>query len=231
MKKLGIIGGIGPESTIEYYRLIIRNYQRKLNTKEYPEMLIHSINMTGMLRHVFAEELDQLVALLVEKVNVLEKAGADFAVLASNTPHLVFEQLNKIVNLPMISIVDATCQVIAQKGQTKLALLGTKSTMSEGFYQKTGEKHGIEMFIPSEPQQDYVHEKYMGELVFNRILPQTKQELMKIIRELQDRHGVQGVILGGTELPLILQQSDFEDLVVYDTTQIHVGRIVDVMVE
>lgn len=229
MNKIGIIAGIGPASTIEYYNFIIQGFRERLSTKDYPEMLLHSINMTEMLDYVFKGELDELVGFLKEKVQVLEETGVDYVALASNTPHLVFDKLAEAVDVPMISIVEETCQVIAESKLTKVGLLGTKSTMSMGFYQRVGAKQGIEIVIPGEKQQDYVHEKYMGELVFNEIKAETKRGLVEIVDKLQADEGIEGIILGGTELPLILKQEDFHSLKVFNTTKIHVNAILDKM--
>ncbi|MCE7991669.1 MAG: amino acid racemase [Roseivirga sp.] len=231
MKKLGIIAGIGPESTIQYYRSIISQYQEKLNTKDYPEITLHSINMTKMLNYVFQEDLDGLVAFLQARVQVLEKAGANLAVLASNTPHIVFDELAKKVNIPLISIVKETCKYVAGKGLKRVSLFGTQSTMSKGFYQKKAGLHGLEIIAPGKNQQAYIHDKYMNELVFDDINPETKKRLVSIAQGQIESDNIQGLILGGTELPLILKQEDFPNLQVFDTTQIHVQSIVKRMTE
>lgn len=229
MKKIGIIGGIGPESTVEYYRLLIKLYRERLDTNQYPEIIIHSINMTEMLNCVFNNRLDDLVEFLKRKINTLEKSDVDYIVLASNTPHLVFDKLSESVNTEMISIVEETSKAIKKTGFEKVGLLGTKSTMSKGFYQKSGEKNGIKIVIPNEENQNYIHEKYMGELVFNEIVPETKKRLIQIINELYFNENIEGIILGGTELPLILKQEDFDNLIVFNTTEIHVNAILNKM--
>lgn len=229
MNKIGIIAGIGPASTIEYYNFIIRGFRERLSTKDYPEMLLHSINMTEMLSYVFKGELEKLVDFLKEKIQVLEASGVDYIALASNTPHLVFDELSQAVDTKMISIVEETCKVIGESGLKKVGLLGTKSTMSMGFYQSVGAKQGIEIVIPDEKQQDYVHEKYMGELVFNEIKEETKLRLIGIVDKLKEEENIEGIILGGTELPLILKQEDFHRLKVFNTTEIHVNAILDKM--
>lgn len=231
MKKPAIIGGIGPESTIEYYRQIIRQYQEKLNTRDYPEVLIHSINMTKMLELVFSNQLDRLVAFLMERISVVEKAGADFVAIASNTPHLVFDQLVKQVHIPMISILEETCKAISKNNFRRVGLFGTKSTMSSGIYHRAAEKHEIIVCIPSGPEQDFIHDKYMSELVYNIIKPETKSALIEIVRKLHREENIEGLILGGTELPLILNQEDFQDIHIFDTTRIHVKSIVEMMVK
>jgi len=230
MKKLGLIGGVGPESSIEYYRLIIKRFQEKLNTKDYPEMIINSINMTEMLGYVFNNQLDLLIDFLCEKIQALESSGVDFIAIASNTPHLVFDQLVERVNTPLISVVEETCKEICVKKMTRVGLFGTKSTMTNGFYTQVANRFGINIVIPPVEAQDYIHEKYMAELVFNKIRAETKEKLIEYVHALQAKENIQGLILGGTELPLILSQQDFSDLEILDTTKIHVEAIVTKMI-
>jgi aspartate racemase len=231
MKKIGLIGGVGPESSIEYYRLIIKRFQDRLGTKDYPEMIINSINMTEMLSYVFNNQLDKLVDFLSDRIKTLELSGVDYGAIASNTPHVVFDRLAERVTIPLISIVEETCKEINNRKIKRVGLFGTKSTMTNGFYNRVAERFGIEIFIPESVKQDYIHGKYMTELVFNKILPDTKQQLIQIVRELKEKESIQGLILGGTELPLILSQSDFNDIEILDTTKIHVESIVTKMIE
>jgi len=231
MKKIGLIGGVGPESSIEYYRLIIKRFQDRLKTKDYPEIIINSINMTEMLRYVFNNQLDELVEFLAERILILEKSGADYGAIASNTPHIVFDKLAERVKIPLISIVEETCKEIALNKLKRLGLFGTKSTMINGFYNKVAERYGIEIITPTSDKQDYIHNKYMSELVFNKIIPETKEQLVRIVHDLKEKNSIEGLILGGTELPLILKQSDFGDIVIFDTTRIHVEGIVSKMIE
>ena len=229
MNKIGIIGGIGPESTISYYRLLIERFQSRLNTNQYPEILLHSINMTKMLSYLSNDQLDELVIFLKRKIAVLEKSEVEFVAIASNTPHIVFDELVKVVNVKMISIVEETCKTIIESGLTKVGLLGTKFTMRQGFYQKVGDNNGIKIVVPNEEDQNFVHDKYMGELVFNRVNPDTKRRLIDVINTLEADEHIEGIVLGGTELPLILDQNDFQKLKVFNTTEIHVNAILDKM--
>lgn len=231
MNKIGIIGGIGPASTAIYYRQIISQYQEKLKTENYPEFLIHSINMTEMLSYAFDLKLNKLTGFLAEKVRVLEKAGCDYGVLASNTPHIVFDDLQETVNLPLISIVTETCKAAQKVNLKRVALFGTKSTMTAGFYAEKANEYGFEIILPDSDEQDFIHFKYMSELVQNMILPETKAALFGIIDRLYETHTVDGLILGGTELSLILEQSDYPFVRFLDTTKIHVKAIVDKMTE
>jgi aspartate racemase len=226
INKIGVIGGIGPESSIEYYRLIIKRFQEIEVTTEYPEFIIQSVNMTEMLGYVFDKKLDQLVDFLVERINILQKVGVEYVAIASNTPHIVFEKLSEKVSIPLISIVEETCKNVAAEKIKRVGLLGTKSTMSSGFYNSVAEQHNIQVVIPSVEDQDYIQNKYMSELVFNTILPDTKNKLIEIIKKIKKEDLIEGLILGGTELPLIIKQTDFSDIKIFDTTKIHVESIV-----
>ena len=192
MKRIGIIGGIGPESTIDYYRLIVKRYQERLGTKDYPDIMISSINMTEMLGYVFTNQLDRLVDFMVYKIEGLERTGVDYVAIASNTPHIVFDRIAERVQIPLISIVEETCKVVLDRKIKKVGLMGTKSTMTNDFYQKVAERYGIEIVIPETGQQDYIHTKYMSELLFNRIVPETKEQLIGIAGELQAKESIEG---------------------------------------
>jgi len=231
MKKLGLIGGVGPESSVEYYRLLIKRFQERLDTKDYPEMIINSINMTEMLSYVFNNQLDKLIDFLSDRIESLELSGVDFAAIASNTPHIVFEKLSERISIPLISIVEETSKEINNKKLHRVGLFGTKSTMTNGFYNKVAEGYGIDIIIPDSDGQDFIHDKYMSELVFNKIIPDTKKHLIQMVKELKDKKSIQGLILGGTELPLILKQSDFDDIEIFDTTKIHVESIITEMIK
>ena len=187
--------------------------------------------MTEMLGYVFTNQLDRLVDFMVYKIEGLERTGVDYVAIASNTPHIVFDRIAERVQTPLISIVEETCKVVLDRKIKKVGLMGTKSTMTNGFYQKVAERYGIEIVIPETGQQDYIHTKYMSELLFNRIVLETKEQLIGIAGELQAKESIEGLILGGTELPLILKQADFAYLEIFDTTIIHVESIVDRMLE
>ncbi len=231
MKKFGLIGGIGPESTAKYYQKIIDAYRKRLSTEEYPDFLISSINMTEMLRFVFTNNHDGLTNFLNQHLTELQRFGVEFSAIASNTPHIVFDELRELSGLHLISIVEETCKAIKLNGIKRVGLFGTQSTMEAGFYQSNAEKHNFEIVVPDKEQRDFIHAKYFEELVFNKLDPTTKSNLIKIANELKDKNEIRGLILGGTELSLILNQSDFEDLVVFDTTQIHVESIVTEMIK
>jgi aspartate racemase len=231
MKNMGIIAGIGPESTIVYYRSIIKQFQERLTTKDFPELTLQSINLKKMLDYVSSNNLEGLSHYLEQHIKTLENAGANYIAFASNTPHIVFDKLVQKIETPMISIVTETCKYISATKVKRVGLLGSKSTMNAGFYQKTGKAYGLEIIIPKEDDLDYIHHKYMNEIIFNNIIPKTKRRFIEITEDLKEKEHIEGIILGGTELPFILKQEDFTDLQVFDTTQIHVASIVRKMLE
>lgn len=226
MKKIGLIGGVGPESTIAYYRLLIKRYQQALGTNDFPSLLINSINMTRMVSLLPIEKHNDFVDFLYDEVKVLKDAGMDYVAITSNTPHIVFNELQQRCEVPLISIVQETCKIIRSQACKKVILLGTKSTMTGGFYNLEGMKYDVEIISPHLEQQDYIHDKYFNELVMNIIKEETKNELIKIVNELINESNSEGIILGGTELPLILSQDDFSDIQVFDSASIHVDSII-----
>jgi aspartate racemase len=221
MKTLGIIGGIAPESTIEYYRLIIASYRAHKQDGNYPPLIINSINLKKMLALIGANELAEVTQYLLGEVRKLAHAGADFGLLASNTPHVVFEDIQRLSPIPLISIVQATCQVAQALGLKKVGLLGTSFTMQGRFYPELFSRHGIEIIVPELNDQGYIHDKYMGELVNGIFLPETREGLLEIVERLREMDKIQGLILGGTELPLILRDVIDSGIPFLDTTKIH----------
>jgi len=227
MKTSGIIGGIGPESTIEYYRQIISLYRERKADGGYPQIVINSINMTEMLDMIAAGQLVEVTTYLTGEVKKLADAGADFGLLASNTPHIVFDQIRDGSPIQMISIVEETCKKVRSLGLDQAGLFGTKFTMQGPTYTRVFSKHGINIIVPNPDDQNYIHEKYMSEFVNGIILDETKARLLEIVGALKEEQQIQGLILGGTELPLILQDTDDPDIPFLDTTRIHVEAVVD----
>ena len=229
MKTLGIIGGIAPESTIEYYRKIVASYLKREASGNYPQIIINSIDMSKMLTLIGNGDLEAVSHYLACEVKKLENAGAEFAVLASNTPHIVFDRVRALSQLPLISIVEVTAQKIVDAGLKKVALFGTKFTMQGEFYTEALSRNGIEVITPDEADQAFIHDKYMGELVKGIIMDQTRTGLSAVIDRMKKQNGIQGLILGGTELPLILNPENVASIHVFDTTEIHVESIMEVL--
>jgi aspartate racemase len=226
-KVIGIIGGIAPASTVDYYQSIISGYLKRTGTNQYPSILINSINMTKMLGYVAEKQFDLLVKYLNEEIDKLKAGGADFAVLTSNTPHIVFDELRQTSTLPLISIVETTIAYSRIRGFKKLGLFGTKSTMQSGFYQKGAAKENIEIFIPGVEDQDYIHNHYMNEFVKGIFKDDVRTKLVEIALKLKDDYNISGLILGGTEIPLILKPENLPELELINTTLVHVESILD----
>lgn len=227
MKSLGIIGGIGPESTVEYYRTILRLYHERHGDADSPAVLINSIDVRRLLHLVDIGDLAELRRYLLTELGRLKAADADAAILAANTPHIVFAEVARESPLPMISIVGATCDRARSLGLKRLGLLGTRFTMSGGFFERVFTPAGIEITVPTEDEQRYLHEKYTQELLRNVFTRQTRDGVIRVITRLQERDGIDGVILGGTELPLLLNEATGLSLPLLDTTHIHAQAAVD----
>ncbi len=226
MKSVGIIGGIAPESTIEYYRLILARHRERRRDAGNPSIIINSIDLHRMLAMIGANELDRVTVYLTAEIARLAAAGAEFAVFASNTPHIVFTAVARASSIPMISIVEAAAGEVKRRGARKVGLLGTRFTMQGRFYPEVFAEHGIEVVAPQGDDQSYVHDKYMSELVNASFLPETRAGLLAVVDRLRDQHAIDGIILGGTELPLILREVEYRGMPFFDTTRIHVEEIV-----
>jgi aspartate racemase len=226
MKTLGMIGGIGPESTVDYYRSILAAYGEQRPDGSSPSIIINSIDLQKGLRFLGNNDLDGLTNYLSYEIRRLAGAGADFGVLAANSPHIIFDELRKQSPIPLLSIVEATCNHAKAAGLTNLALLGTAFTMQGRFYPEVFSRENIKLVTPQPDEQAYIHDKYLGELVKGVFLPETRQQLLAIINRMKERDHIAGVILAGTELPLILRSPDKPPVPFLDTTQIHVQAIV-----
>jgi aspartate racemase len=226
MKTIGIIGGIGPESTIEYYRQIIASYRQRRHDGSYPVIIINSIDMKKMLDLIEANELARLTDYLLREVQKLAKAGADLGLLASNSPHIVFDELSSQSPILLLSIVEAACEATKKLGLKRVGLLGTRFSMQGQYYPDVFSKEGITLITPGVAEQVYIHDKYMNELVSGVILSETRERLLAIVERLKAQEGIEGLILGGTELPLILREEAYSGIPVLDTTRIHVERVV-----
>ena len=230
MKTIGIIGGIGPESTIDYYRKIVAAYCESDVSGNYPQIIINSINMNEMLKLIGANKFNDIADNLVVEFEKLAAAGADFGILASNTPHIVFDKVRDSSALPLISIVEVTCNKVKEIGLQRVALFGTKFTMNGGFYDQVFSQLNIQVFTPNDIDQSFIHEKYLEELVKGNIQDETKSKLLDIASKMKKKQDIQGLILGGTELSLILQNGDAPGIHIVDTTDAHVESILKALI-
>jgi len=224
MTIFGLVGGIAPESTIAYYRQLVEGHRARFPTT-YPHVLINSINLTELLGYVGQGDRSGLTAFLTAEVVRLANAGATLAAFASNTPHLVFDAVAANSPIPLVSIVEATAREAAARGLTSVGLLGTRTTMEATFYPETFARMGIQVHTPAAADRDYAHRVYFEELALGVFRPETRAGLLAVIDRLEQAHRVEAVILGGTELPLILPEGSSGSIPLLDTTRLHVADL------
>lgn len=225
MKKIGIIGGLGPESTLDYYRGIINLFKPIYSTSGFPEIIIESLELNSFVKLAENNEWEKIITLLSKKFDSLQVCGADFGVIASNSPHKVFDEIQKRTTLPLISIVNATCTHISNLNIKKVGLLGTKFTMASDFYAKKLDEYSIQTFVPDSEDIDYIQQKLMTEIELGIVKEETKAGIIAIIDKLLTNYTIDGLILGCTELPLIIKQHDIK-IHYIDTAKIHIENIV-----
>ena len=226
MKTLGIIGGLGPESTLDYYQRIIAGFCERTGSRHYPEFVIVSVDLRKGLDFMDTNDLSGMANYLLEGIDKLARASADFGIISANTPHIVFDEVALRSPIPLISIVEATCAAAKAQNLKRLALFGTRYTMRANFYPKVFARESIELCVPEHPDQDYIHEKYFSELVPGKFLPETRTGLLAIIDRMKAKSNIDGAILAGTELPLILRAPDHNGIPFLDTIKIHVEAAV-----
>src|SRR5947209_3784085 len=229
MKTLGMIGGVGPESTVDYYKNIIAIYREKQSDGHYPQFVINSIDLQTGIDFLDANNLDGMAKFLLREIDVLARAGAKFGIIAANTPHIVFDRIAPKLPIPLISIVEAACRYAKTRGLKRLALFGTRYTMQADFYQKVFRDEGMELITPDPADQDYIHEKYFAELVPGIFLPETHDKLLAIVDRMKAAHGIEAVTLAGTELALILREESYNGIAFLDTGKIHCQAAVNEM--
>ena len=221
MKTLGIIGGLGPESTLDYYQRIIALYRKRTGDGHYPEFVVVSVDLKKGLDFMEANDLSGMADYLAEGIGKLARAGANFGIISANTPHIVFDEVASKSSIPLISIVEATRSAAKSKNLKRLALFGTRYTMRANFYPKVFVSEEIDLLVPDHQDQEYIHDKYMNELVPGKFLPKTRAGLLAIVDRMKTKSDIDGVILAGTELPLVLRASDHNGIPFLDTTKIH----------
>jgi aspartate racemase len=224
-KKIGILGGLSPESTVAYYQYITREYTRRFGNHAYPEIIIYSVCFQKYVDWWTENRWDAITENLVTAARALERAGADFGIIATNTMHIVFDEVQNAVKMPFLNLIDATAESVRAKSLSQVGLLGTKFTMSRPFYKKRLAAHGIKTLVPNEPEQDEAHRIIMEELVSGRLLDSSRATYLRMISSLGEQ-GAQGIILGCTEIPLLVSQKN-SPLPLFDTTMIHAQKALE----
>ncbi|HEX3159540.1 MAG TPA: amino acid racemase [Gemmatimonadaceae bacterium] len=224
MTTLGIVGGLGPESTIDYYRRILEAWERD-EPGTAPSIVIDSLDVRRAL-HLVERDRPALVEYLLASLRRLAGAGVDFAAMTANTPHIVFDELTARSPIPLVSIVEVCAQEARRRGLGRLALLGTRFTMEAPFYPEVCARYGVTVVPPGDADRAWVHERYVEELLRGEFRDDTRREFVALVTRLRDDDGVEGVILGGTELPLLLPAPVIADIPALDTTALHVAALV-----
>lgn len=226
MKTMGLIGGMSWESSLEYYRIINELVKEKLGGFHSSKCILYSVDFEEVEKLQHQGDWDALTRLMVDAARRLESAGAEFVVICTNTMHKMADEVQGAINIPVLHIVDVTAEAIKGNGQTRVGLLGTKFTMEQDFYKgRLRDKHGLDVLIPSEDERQAVHDILYSELCLGEIKDISKEKFKSVIQNLVDR-GAEGVILGCTEIPLIVSQDDYT-IPVYDTTRLHAQAAVD----
>lgn len=226
MKKIGIIGGLGPEATMDYYKEIINAFKKNNNGDlNYPEIIIYSVNMSEFLAFMSAKDYDAAALYLLEKIKGLQLAGAEFVAMSANTPHLLFDRLSEKAEIPLISIVKATCDECLKRGLKRTGLFGTGFTMEASFFPDVFKKQGIEVVLPDKEDKELINFKLFSEIELGIFKDETRQILIGIIEKMVREQQIDSLILGCTEFPLILDQERYGGIPVLNTTRIHVESI------
>jgi aspartate racemase len=218
-KRIGILGGMSPESTAEYYLYITRNYTDRVGDYSYPEIVIYSVSFQAYVDWPEKERWDLVATGLTQAARRLEDAGADFIVVATNTMHLVLDQVQAGVAIPILSLVEVVADAVEKRGMSTVGLLGTRFTMEKPLFGPVLARRGITVLTPGAAQRRYVNDVIYRELVAGRFRDESRQGFVSIVHELAGR-GAQGVILGCTEIPLLMSEAD-AGLPLFNTTVIH----------
>jgi aspartate racemase len=221
-KRIGILGGISHASTVRYYEYILKKYYARRRDYHYPEVVIFSLDLAKLIGFEERDDLDSYVRYLTSGLQALEKAGVDFIVIAANSPHAVFEIVRKRVSIPMISIVETTALRAERLGLKMLLLTGIKSTMQSAFYPDVFEKYSIQVLTPDEAEQDEINDAIFRELVLGIYKDSTRNRILEIC----NGYNVDGIILGCTELSLMLDQEDTH-LRLLNTLELHAQAALD----
>jgi aspartate racemase len=222
---VGLVGGLGPESTVDYYRRLLEAWARE-DPYTVPSIVIDSLDVRRALRLVDTDRA-ALTEYLLASLRRLAGAGCDFVAMTANTPHIVFDELAARSPVPLLSIVEVCAEEAQRRGLRRLALLGTRFTMDAPFFADVVARYGIVIALPGEAERVWIHERYVGELLTGVFRADTRERFVALVARLRADEGIDGVILGGTELPLLLPEAEIAGVPTLDTTALHVAAIVE----
>jgi len=226
MKRIGLIGGLGPEATIDYYKRIIDGFNSANSDFNYPDIIVYSVNLSKLMAWMKVGKYEDATDYLAEKIEILKQAGAEFAVISANTPHLMFDQIKAKSGIPLISIVEATCNECISRGIKRAGLIGTVFTMETSFYADVFKKHNIEVIVPDKTDRDRINQKLFKEIELGIFKEETLTMFIEIIEKMVHEQHIDSMILGCTEFPLLLTENYYAGIPMLNTTQIHVDAII-----
>lgn len=229
MKRIGLIGGMSWESSLEYYRIINEEVKKKLGSSHSADLLMYSFDFAEVEKLQHENKWDELTEIMIDKAKLLKNAGAEVIAICTNTMHKMAGEIEENTELPLIHIADSAAAEMKKKDIKKAALLGTKFTMEEDFYRDRISEYGIEIIIPDKKQREVIHNTIYSELISGLIKDSSRKKFVEIIESLQEK-GAEGVVLGCTEIPLLIKNND-SPIEVFDTTYLHAKNIVDFSLE
>jgi aspartate racemase len=226
MKTIGLIGGLSWESSKEYYRIINETVNERLGGLHSAKCILYSLDFAESREIQQTKGWDELTKILIDAAKRLEAAGADIVLVCTNTMHKVVPKIQREIHVPILHIADATGEKVLEKGLKKVGLLGTKMTMEEDFYKgRIGERFGIDVLVPDKDERDFIERVIFDELCVGKMNASSKKRFKEIIGKL-DENGAEGIILGCTEIPLLIKQEEV-NVPVFDTTEIHAKGAVE----
>jgi len=225
MKRIGIIGGLGPEATVDYYKEIIYTFKNEKGDLDYPEIIIYSVNMSLFIGLMNAGKFEQATTYLSDRIENLRQAGADFAAISANTPHQLFDQIRERAAIPLISIVEATRAEAKKQRLKRPGLFGTGLTMNASFFPEVFKREGIDVIVPGNEDKALINQKLFSEIELGIFKDETRQLLIEIIEKMVHEQQIDSLILGCTEFPLILTEETYAGIPILNTTKIHVESI------
>ena len=224
-KQIGIVGGLSPESTMSYYQYLVRRYQELFGDHSYPEIVIYSVNFQRYITWTRQEKWEKVAEDLTRVIARLQVAGVDFAVIACNMVHFVFDQVQEKASIPLLSIIDATAEAIRDAGITTVGLLGTRFTMENNFYRTGLARHGIKSLIPKQSSRISLTKIILEELARGLIKSESRNKVLTIIEDLVGK-GASGIVLGCTEIPLLIN-AQHSSVKLFDTAAIHADKALE----
>jgi aspartate racemase len=228
MKTIGIVGGLGPEATMDYYKEMISlvNSRSSEGNLTYPEIIIYSVNMARFIGFLDVKDYPAAVSYISGCISRLEYAGADFAAISANTPHLFFNEIQQRVHIPLVSIVETCRERAKQMGLKRCGLFGTRFTMNADFYQEVFKPEGIQVIVPEKKEIDRINELLFNELELGIFKDNTRMELLDVVQKMKDVHKIDALILGCTEFPIMFKEEQYLGIPFLNTTRIHVEEII-----